>query len=192
MTQMPIAECSQPNRPLRSPSRRALFALLLLGLVSAGCEKGGTGASSAEGNHPLVGSPAPDFDLEAQGGGERASLASASGKVVLVDFWATWCVPCRASFPKYQALAEKYEGKVVVYGISEDDEPDDIGGFVKETGVKFPVAWDSKKSVASGYKPETMPTLFIVDPNGLVRFVHTGFHDGDEADVEAKIKTLLR
>jgi peroxiredoxin len=81
---------------------------------------------------------------------------------------------------------------VVVFGISEDDEPDDIAGFVKETGVKFPVAWDAKKSVASGYQPETMPTLFIVDGNGLVRFVHLGFRDGDEADVEAKIKSLLR
>lgn len=174
-----------------------LVAVVIGGTLLAGCQKGGAGASSALATHPLVGSPAPDFELEAQPGGEgksgggKVSLADARGKVALVDFWATWCVPCRASFPKYQELSRRYEGKVVVIGISEDDEPGDIGGFVRETGVSFPIAWDASKAAASAYEPETMPTLFIVDANGLVRFVHFGFRDGDEADIEAKVKTLL-
>jgi thiol-disulfide isomerase/thioredoxin len=158
-----------------------------------GCEKGGAGASSAasEDSHPLVGSPAPEFDLPAQSGGKRASLAAAKGKVLLVDFWATWCGPCRASFPKYQELAQKLGDDVMIVGLSEDDEADDIASFAKDTGASFTLAWDRDKRVAGAYKPSSMPTSFIVDKSGLVRFVHTGFRDGDESVIEQQIKSLL-
>lgn len=161
-------------------------------LSTSACDKGGAGAASPDGDkHALLGSPAPEFDLPAQSGGKRASLADAKGKVVLVDFWATWCAPCKASFPKYQAIVSKYGGAVVLLGLSEDDEADGIGAFAKETGVTFPLAWDKDKSVASSYQPGSMPTSFLVDKNGLVRFVHAGFREGDEARVEAELKSLL-
>jgi thiol-disulfide isomerase/thioredoxin len=174
-------------RPLSSP---LLLACVLSGVLSAGCNAGARSASGSDG-HPLIGSPAPEFALDAASGGGKVSLEDAAGKVALIDFWATWCVPCRASFPKYQALFDKYEGQVTVIAISEDEDPEDVPGFINETGVKFPVAWDAGKAAASAYKPESMPTLFILDANGLVRFVHLGFRSGDEADVEAKLKTLL-
>jgi peroxiredoxin len=170
-----------------------LFAVISSALLLAACDKGQGGASSASGGkHPLIGSQAPDFDLPAQSGGPRASLAAAEGKVALVDFWATWCEPCRASFPHYQELAKKYDGDVVVVGISEDDEPDGIKAFAKETGATFPLAWDANKNVASGYHPESMPTSFIVDKNKLVRFVHDGFRPGDEKMIEGQVKQLLQ
>ena len=124
--------------------------------------------------------------------GSRVSLEKAKGKIVLVDFWATWCAPCRASFPKYEALAKKYSSDVVILGISEDDEPDEIKEFAKETGVGFALAWDKDKGVASQYHPDAMPTSFIVDRNGLVRHVHGGFRDGDEQVLEGYIKELLQ
>lgn len=139
----------------------------------------------------MAGSPAPAFDLPAQWGGERAALAAARGKVVIVDFWATWCVPCRTSFPKYQDLVNRYDGDVVFFGISEDDEPDDIGAFARETGVTFVLAWDGDKSVAGAYRPETMPTSYVVDRNGLVRYVHGGFRKGDEEILDAQVRSLL-
>jgi thiol-disulfide isomerase/thioredoxin len=158
-----------------------------------GCSKGGAsaGAESASADeHSLVGSPAPDFELAAENGKKPASLAAAKGKVILVDFWATWCAPCKASFPKWEALSRKYDDLAVI-GISEDDEKDDIGAFVKETGASFAIGWDGDKGVASAYKPGTMPTAFLIDKNGLVRYVHSGFRAGDEKLIDAKVKSLL-
>ena len=168
---------------------------VLLGLTAApaitACNKSGPGPEAAGAEHPLVGSPAPEFELPAQHGEGVASLAAASGKVTIVDFWATWCEPCRMSFPKYEALQKKFGGDLVIVGVSEDDEPDGIAGFGEETGVSFALAWDRDKSVANSYSPDAMPTSFIVDKNGLIRFVHEGFHPGDEASIEAHVKSLL-
>lgn len=173
------------------------LAALAFGAVAAlgavGCDEGNSkgAAGPGGGRHPLLGNPAPEFSLSAQSGGKHASLESAKGKIALVDFWATWCAPCKASFPKYEALAKKYSDDVVVIGISEDDEFDGIKEFAQETGASFLLAWDEDKSVAGRYHPDSMPTSFIVDKSGLVRFVHSGFRNGEEKDIERELKTLL-
>jgi peroxiredoxin len=172
------------------PRRSSPISLFLVLALCSACEEGPGAASPGGGSHPLIGNPAPAFDLPAQSGGKRASLEKAAGKVAIVDFWATWCAPCRASFPKYQALSEKYEDSLVVMGISEDDEADGIADFAKETGATFTLAWDTDKSVAGSYHPDSMPTSFIIDKNGLVRFVHNGFREGDEKEIESQIKKL--
>jgi peroxiredoxin len=179
------------NRSVSFSIKTSLSALGLCSALSITACAGG-GASSAGGNHPLVGNPAPDFGLPAQSGDKEASLSSGDGKVRLVDFWATWCGPCRASFPKYEAIAKKYSGDVVVIGISEDDEADGIKDFAKQTGATFTLAWDEQKGVAASYHPESMPTSFIIDKKGLVRFVHAGFRDGDEGEIEAELKSLTQ
>jgi peroxiredoxin len=176
---------------LRSKAaRRAAQAAIISSFFVSACDKGGAGAASPDEAGGLVGSAAPDFDLPAQAGESRATLAAAKGKVVLVDFWATWCAPCKASFPKYEALAKKHAGELVVIGISEDDEADGIKGFAKETGATFTLAWDASKGVAGSYHPGSMPTSFIVDKNGLVRFTHAGYRDGDEKTIESEITSL--
>jgi thiol-disulfide isomerase/thioredoxin len=152
----------------------------------------GSGDAPASDDHALVGAPAPDFSLPQQGGkGGELGLASADGKVRLIDFWATWCQPCRLSFPKYQQLKQRYGDRIAIFAISEDDDTQGISGFVRETGAQFPVLWDQGKGVSEGYAVEAMPTLFIVDQNGLVRHVHTGFHPGDEQQIDAVIASLL-
>src|SRR6185436_16146025 len=92
------------------------------------CAPASNGAGSAalpSSSHPLRGEPAPDFSLAARKG-RPASLSAYAGRVVLIDFWATWCEPCRLSFPQYQSLARRHGSDVVVLGISEDDEDDVI------------------------------------------------------------------
>lgn len=141
-------------------------------------------------SHPLSGAPAPDFELPARSG-DALGLKQYAGRVVLLDFWATWCQPCRASFPRYEELATHYGERVAVLGISEDDSDAEIDAFLRETGARFRVAWDADKSVARRYRIEGMPMLFIIDASGLVRFVHTGFHPGDESRIGAAIDSLL-
>lgn len=176
--------------------RQDLCALALLAGVCAvlgGCAGGGGGLASPSGaSHALIGAPAPEFELKEVAGGGEQSLAAHSGKVVIVDFWATWCEPCKQSFPAYQKLVEQMNGELVVVGVSQDDDDQGIAAFRSETGAKFPVVWDEGKGVAKSYDPPSMPTAFIVDKSGIVRFVHVGYRPGDEATLEEEVRSLAR
>jgi cytochrome c biogenesis protein CcmG/thiol:disulfide interchange protein DsbE len=179
--------------PWASRSRRALLGGLavLLGACAGGMGGGG-GSSSASATHALVGAPAPAFELGEVPSGRPQSLAAHAGKVVIVDFWATWCEPCKQSFPAYQKLATDLGDDVVVIGISQDDDAKGIPLFLSRTGAKFPVAWDDGKAVAKAYDPPSMPTAFVIDKNGIVRFVHVGYRAGDEATLEDEARSLMR
>lgn len=142
--------------------------------------------------HPLIGEPLPEFEVAAASGEGRVSSALLAGKPGIVDFWATWCVPCRESFPAYEALSKKYAGQIVVVGISVDDDPAGIPAFAQETGVRFPLGWDEGQVVAKRYDPPSMPSSYLVDRSGIVRRVHDGFRAGDGAIVEQEILELLR
>ena len=166
-------------------------AILLLVLVTS-CGMPGPAAETAASSHSLVGTKAPEFDLAAEGGGAALSPGAHTGQVVIVDFWATWCAPCKESFPFYQALSDKHPGQLVVLGVSVDEEPGGISDFVRETSVKFPVGWDEGQSVARLYKPEKMPTSYLVDRNGVVQYVHAGFGSSDPQSIEQHVEQLLK
>jgi cytochrome c biogenesis protein CcmG/thiol:disulfide interchange protein DsbE len=150
---------------------------------------GGGARSASEGE--LVGAQAPDFALSPPEGGEAIGPAAFRGKVLVVDFWATWCKPCRESFPVYQRLVDEFAGELAVIGVSVDEDATGIAAFREQTGVKFPLVWDQGQAAASVYKPATMPTSYLIDRAGLVKFVHEGFHAGDEAELERRIRTLV-
>jgi len=174
------------------------LGLLLASLPLFACgasADGGKGSESGGDNSGLVGNPAPDFSVKAvTGGSGTVSLKSLRGKVVLVDFWGTFCEPCKKSFPKLQDLNTKYSTSGLrIVGISEDesDDKDKIPGFASSYGAKFTLGWDEDKSIAKSYKPDTMPSSFIIDKKGVVRYAHVGFHDGEEVEIEKEIKELL-
>ena len=171
-------------------------ALFLAALASAtACADSEKGADSAADARGLIGNPAPDFEAKVVTGSKGTiSLKDLQGRVVLLDFWGTFCEPCKKSFPKLEELNRKYAGKGLrVLGISEDedDDKDKIPGFADTYGAKFSLAWDGDKAIAKQYKPETMPSSFVIDKNGIVRFAHVGFHDGEEREVESEIRGLL-
>jgi cytochrome c biogenesis protein CcmG, thiol:disulfide interchange protein DsbE len=168
-----------------------LAAVLAMAPISGCGGRRGPGASNGEAEHALVGATAPGFELPAQSGGGKVALAETSGKVVIVDFWATWCVPCRDSFPVYQRLVDKFGGQLVVIGVSVDEEPGGIAKFAADTGVKFDLVWDEGQVLSERYEPPTMPTSYILDKNGVVRFVHAGFKSGDDAKIESEVGSLV-
>ena len=122
-----------------------------------------------------------------------ASVPSTAGKVVLVDFWASWCGPCKASFPALNKLHDKYSSKgLVIIGIGVDEDEAKYKAFASKMGAKFPLVHDSKHKAAEFFNPAAMPTSFIVDRKGVIRHVHTGFKGAKtEAEYTAEIEALL-
>lgn len=177
----------------------ALLAASALSLAAVGCGGGEAGsgaandASAAKGG--LIGSPAPDFSAEPVTGNGPKTLADAKGKVVILDFWATFCEPCKKSFPKYQELADQFGSDLAVLAVSVDEpdsaKKDDLVKFAKDTGVKFSIVWDKDHQAVKKYSPPTMPSSFIIDKSGVVRHMHAGYQTGEEAKIAEEVKQLL-
>lgn len=138
-----------------------------------------------------VGARAPEIGLRDLGG-NNIRLAALRGKVAIVDFWASWCVPCREEFPVLARLHASYNAQgLVVVGVSVDRELSNVRDFLRRTPASFTIVHDSAHAVADRYRPATMPTSFIVDRRGVVRFVHAGFRAPDAARMEHEVQTLL-
>ena len=181
---------------MRTPSSSslALSASVLALVIVAGC--GGSSkppevASSEETNATADGAgKASSFSVPSITTSGKAELVP--GKVTIVDFWATWCEPCKKSFPKLQELYVKYKASgLEIVAISVDDEKGGLSAFANAHGAKFPIGWDEGKKIADKWKPEAMPSTFIVDKNGVIRHVHKGYHDGEESEIEKEIKALF-
>ena len=139
------------------------------------------------------GQKAPDFSL-ATLKGPTQSLAALRGKVVLVDFWAQWCEPCKKELPELDKLAKQYAGKgVVILAVNIDKQRANAEKLVKQLGVSLDVLLDPSGSVASSYDPPKMPSSFVIDKKGIVRFVNEGFDGaGDVEKFKHELEELSR
>jgi cytochrome c biogenesis protein CcmG, thiol:disulfide interchange protein DsbE len=180
----------------------SLTAFAALSFSVAACGGGGSGAAATgadhpEGpGHPLLGKPAPEITSEFVSGDGPKTIKDAAGKVLILDFWGTFCEPCKKSFPKYQEIVDANGGSVVVLAVSID-EPDskkkeDLEAFAKEHKAKFAIAWDKdhKAAEAYGLGSLTMPSSFIIDKTGVVRHVHAGFKDDEVEVLNTELKAL--
>ncbi len=139
-----------------------------------------------------VGEPAPQFTLPSLQQDQPISLAQFSGKVVYVDFWASWCAPCRTSFPLLNNLYQKYKAQgFEVVAVNLDENKINAEKFIKEFPVTFTVLRDSEGEWADKYVVESMPTSFIVDKKGVIQKIHSGFTSDDINELEQKIVQLL-
>ncbi len=122
-----------------------------------------------------------------------AKLPSTQGKVVLLDFWASWCVPCKASFPALNRLQSAYASKgLVILAVGVDDDPADYQKFVSVMKPSFPVAHDATHQTAATFNPSTMPTSYLIDRKGVIRHVHNGYKGAKtEKEYVAEIEALL-
>jgi thiol-disulfide isomerase/thioredoxin len=118
---------------------------------------------------------------------------SLKGKVVLVDFWASWCLPCAKSFPVLDELQKKYGDKLVIVAVNVDEKAANMETFLKKHPVGFTVVRDGQQKLVAVVSPETMPTSFIFDGEGKVRFLHNGFHGEDtRKEYISEIESLLK
>jgi peroxiredoxin len=140
-----------------------------------------------------VSGPAPNFTLQSNAGGQ-VSLASLKGKVVMVNFWATWCVPCRQEMPHLEALYEKYNslGFELLAVNVEKNNAEGARKWLQETPVTFPVLFDPENQVTKLYKVQTMPSTVIIGRDGTMRFMHNGYKPGYENDYQTQVRALLR
>lgn len=141
---------------------------------------------------PAFPRPAPAFALRDLDGREF-SLASLRGQVVLLDFWATWCAPCRKSMPELEALHQRYRARgVTVLGVSIDEgSPKKVRGFVKARRLTYPIAIDTDRAPAwAAYKVKAVPAAFLIDRDGRIVAQWTGQPATPQA-VEAKLAELL-
>lgn len=164
-------------------SRTWLSLLLVCFLTLTGVSL--ASAASAKG-------PAPNFTLKSLGG-KNLKLSEMTGNVVLINFWASWCGPCRQEMPLLNALHNKYEALgFTVLGVNVEEDVNNARGFLKKFPVDFPVLMDSTNQVSKQYKVIAMPTTVVVDRDGNMRYLHEGYKPGDEDKYHKMVKKLVR
>ena len=151
---------------------------------------GGTGGAEPE-ISPLVGKPAPDVDLELLDGG-RLNLKEQKGKVVVLDFWATWCGPCVREMPLVAKVADAYREKgVSLYCLNQREDSDTIRDFLKDKEFEVTVVLDSDGDAGTAYGVQGIPTLVLVDKAGVVQSVHVGFSPNIGDKLRQELDALL-
>ncbi|HWL95637.1 MAG TPA: TlpA disulfide reductase family protein [Phycisphaerae bacterium] len=165
--------------------RFALLAVLLVGVP-------GFFVASSLASSGLAGQEAPDFALKSAGGANMR-LSEQRGNVVMINFWATWCGPCRQEMPLLDDLYVRYErAGFSLLGVNIDDDSSRAMEMVEELGVSFPVLFDERKEVSKLYQVEAMPVTVLVDREGTIRHVHLGYKPGYEEKYLTEIRSLLR
>jgi peroxiredoxin len=138
------------------------------------------------------GAPAPAFQLNSNSG-KPLALADFKGQIVLLNFWASWCGPCRQEMPILEQLNRQYHGKgVALLGVNVEPDSAAAVQWLKATPVTFPILFDTDSKVSKLYEVAGMPNTVIIDRKGLVRYIHRGYAAGAENDYLNQIRALIR
>ncbi|HTQ37304.1 MAG TPA: TlpA disulfide reductase family protein [Steroidobacteraceae bacterium] len=160
----------------RKPHLRALLFALLAAPALAGTPSG----------------PAPQFQLQSIAGAP-VSLGQFKGQVVMINFWASWCGPCRKEMPILDKLYAKYKPMgFTMIGVNVEPDSKDALQWLKATPVTFPILFDTKSEVSKAYQVTGMPSTVIVDRKGNLRWLHSGYKPGDENEYLDQIRALVR
>lgn len=135
---------------------------------------------------------APDFTLPSSTG-ENVRLAEQRGQVVMLNFWASWCGPCRKEMPLLDEMSKRYSAAgFVLYGVNVEEDNTDAKKLIKELGVSFPILYDTESKASSLYNVDAMPTTVLIDKKGEIRFVNRGYKAGDENKYRDQIRELIK
>lgn len=153
-----------------------IVALVLSGTISLG------GSNTADGAAPLArleeGSLANDFTLDNLKG-EKIRLSDLRGKPVVLNYWATWCVPCIEEMPMFQAYSERYPNFMMI-GVNQAESLELVSPFIERMGLTYPILLDLNSKVSQAYKVFLLPTTFFIDEEGMIRFRHYGIMTQDQ------------
>lgn len=179
------------------PKSRFTWILLFLGVLFLGSawilESREPAESAAEaataGEAPAVGYRAPDFTLSTLNG-EEFTLSEYRGQPVVLNFWATWCPPCRAEIPYFQEASVKYNGQVAIIGVDDGETAAQVAPFAREMGITYPLPIDEQSLVSRRYRVNSLPSTYFVDAAGIIQHLHIGLIN--QAVLEDQIEKLLR
>ena len=159
----------------RTRWRQLTMIIAVLGLAAVVWGRvPGNGASTALPPAPAVGHPAPLFSLPTLAG-DAIALADLHGQPVVLNFWASWCGPCRAEMPELQRLHDRLgPAGVVVLGVNQGEQPETAAGFMQQLGLSFPVVLDQRTGVSQQYLVNSLPTTFFIDRDGVIRNTFIG------------------
>jgi cytochrome c biogenesis protein CcmG/thiol:disulfide interchange protein DsbE len=183
-------------RPVpRRAAPRALTAALASLALAAGCATlGATAGSSGDGAVRGLGEPMPDVTMEEFWDRKELRLSELRGKVVLLDIWASWCVPCKDEMPTLDEMARRLRGKgVEIIAVSIDEDRGAAEQFLKRRKQwSLTVAHDPSGAIPDRLQPSKMPTSYVIDRNGILRHVNAGFEPADARRIEAQLSELAR
>ena len=136
--------------------------------------------------------PAPDFTLKSRSG-ENVKLSEMRGDVVMINFWASWCGPCRQEMPLLEEMYKKYSDLgFVLLGVNVEEDSSKAGELLREIPVSFPILYDNTNKVTKLYKVVAMPSTVMVGRDGNMRYLHRGYLPGYEAEYVKQIKELIK
>lgn len=139
-----------------------------------------------------IGKPAPDFTLKSMSG-TNLNLTEQRGTIIVINFWASWCGPCRTEMPVLQDFYDKYQDLgVSVWGVNVEQENQAGRDFLADLNLTFPILFDASNTLSATYQVEAMPTTIIIDRDGLVRYAYKGYKPGYEKKYAKAIKKLIR
>lgn len=140
-----------------------------------------------------IGDSAPSFRARTLDGSQTVSNEDLKGKVIFVDFWASWCTPCLKSLPEFEHLQTSFAGRddVVVLAINLDENPKDATKFISGLDISYKILADADGKIPESFGVSTMPSSFIIDKEGVIRYVHKGYKDGDVGKIKTEIEQLL-
>jgi thiol-disulfide isomerase/thioredoxin len=167
----------------------AVALLALVGCVTTGGQAGGEGG----GGSSQIGAPAPAIRVESMSG-KALALDDYRGKVVLLDVWASWCAPCKQELPMLDDMAKRLRGDgIEVLAVSVDQERANVVKFLKaRPRWSLTIAHDPKGQIADRLAPDKMPTSYVIDREGIVRYVNSGFEPSDAAVIERRLVEVAR
>jgi thiol-disulfide isomerase/thioredoxin len=149
-------------------------------------------AVTPPGPHPLLGTMATDLELELLEGGKFRLSDHFGSQVVVLDFWASWCGPCRVTMPIIEKLVNEYgESDVVLYTINMAENPDEVRAFLRDAGVDVKVGLDPWFQAARAYDASALPQTVIVDKDGVIQAVHVGVDHNLSEELRVQLDTLL-
>ena len=136
-----------------------------------------------------VGKMAPNFKLKNLKSGENISLQDYRGKIVILDFWATWCAPCKESLPELAQLAEENQS-LSLLAVNIDDKEDNAIRFLNKYDLQLTALFDENKDVVGMYEIPAMPSAIIIDQKGYIRFLHLGYNKNHFEEIQKEIKEI--